>query len=86
MVLTMNKFEEARNDLRKFHDFQIEARKQGIGLGDLLEKLITYFKLKELLNLPENCPGCIARKAVLNHLRLNGWKINWEDFKKHDNS
>ena len=70
----------AIDDLKKFHALQIEAHNKGIRLGDFIEKLIKYFKLDLLVD--KDCSGCQSRKEVFNHLRVVGWKIEWDKFDK----
>jgi len=47
------------------------AKNKGIGVGDLVHKLTN------ILGIP-HCAKCQERKLVMNKLRLNGWKIDWD--------
>jgi len=47
------------------------AKSKGMGVGDLVHKLTS------VLGIP-HCAKCQERKLVLNKLRLNGWKIDWD--------
>ena len=77
----LDRSREAINELKEFHKLQMEAARQGIRLGDFIEKLIKYFKLDVLFG-KEDCSDCKRTVEVLNSLRLNGWKIEWDKFKE----
>jgi len=51
------------------------AQEQGIGVGDLVHKLTGLLGIS-------HCERCQERKLVLNKLRINGWKINWDKEEK----
>ena len=48
------------------------AREKGIGVGDVLVKLTTYFKIPP-------CSRCKRWQQILNKFKIKGWKITWED-------
>jgi hypothetical protein len=53
------------------------AEEEGIGVGDLIEQGIKALGLDRMKR--GNCPECERRKAFLNYLRINGWKITWKN-------
>lgn len=59
--------DDLKEDERKLQKI---ADGRGIGMGDLVEKLTRYFRIPP-------CASCQKRKRVLNQLKLNGWKVEW---------